>query len=167
MVSKSSEWDSFESFAEGLKANPGEYKYSTAGVGTSSHLGGAVILKELGLPLEHARAVHYESDAAAILALIQGEVDFVQANLSVASSHLAGGTVRGLVMTTGERVEGYDIPTVHELGFPGMEFVGWRGVAVPPNTPQAIVDKLENSIKQMTDAKPWVKMVTGLGGLVA
>lgn len=163
VVSGSSEWTTFEEFTEELKANPGKYKFSTAGVGTSSHLGGAVILKELGLPLEHARAIHYESDAAALLALIQGEVDFMQSHLSVADSHLGSKTVRGLAMTTTERVKGHEIPTVSELGFPGMEFVGWRGVAVPPETPQDVVNKIEAAVKEMTASKAWVNMVTKLG----
>lgn len=163
VVNDKSPWKTFKEFAAALKKNPGKYKYSTAGVGTSSHLGGAVILKELGLPLSAAKAVHYESDAAALLAVVQGEVDFMQSHLSVAGSNLKGGLIRGLVMTTAKRVEGYDIPTCIELGYPGMEFVGWRGVAGPKGMPDEVVKAWEEGTKQMCASKAWTKMVTKLG----
>lgn len=156
-------WKSFKEFAGALKEYPGKYKYSTAGVGTSSHLGGAVILKELGLPLSAAKAVHYESDAAALLAVVQGEVDFMQSHLSVASGNLKSGLVRGLMMTTTKRVAGYDIPTCVELGYPGMEFVGWRGVAAPADVSDEVAKAWEEAVEKMTSSKAWVKMVTKLG----
>lgn len=163
VVNGKSPWKTFKEFAAALKKNPGKYRYSTAGVGTSSHLGGAVILKELGLPLSAAKAIHYESDAAALLAVVQGEVAFMQSHLSVASGNLQGGIVRGLMMTTAERVKGYDIPTCVELGYPGMEFVGWRGVAGPKGMSDEVVKTWEKALKEMCSSKAWVKMVTKLG----
>jgi tripartite-type tricarboxylate transporter receptor subunit TctC len=163
IVKNNNPWKNFKAFADALKKNPGKYTYATAGVGTSSHLGGAVILKELGLPLSSAKAIHYNSDAAALLALIQGKVDFMQSHLSVAGNKLKKKVVRGLMMTTAKRIEGWDIPTCVELGYPGIEFVGWRGVAAPAGISDEIVQIWEASIEKMTKSKGWVKTITKLG----
>lgn len=164
IVNAKSPWTSFKDLAEALKKNPGKYKFSTAGVGNISHLGPTILLKELGLPNNAAIPVHYDSDGAAILALVQGEVDFWQANLAPAASNIKGGLVRGLAMTTPKRVPGFeDIPTYTELGHPGISVVGWRGVAGPPGIPDYVVRVWEEAVSRACQSKSWLKLVKKLG----
>jgi tripartite-type tricarboxylate transporter receptor subunit TctC len=55
--------------------------------------------------------------------------------------------LRALAVTTSHRsplVPG--IPTLQEAGVPGYEVIGWTGYFAPVGTPQAIVDKLHDSL---------------------
>jgi tripartite-type tricarboxylate transporter receptor subunit TctC len=164
LVSVKSPWKKFEDLAQALKNNPGKYKYSTAGVGTSSHLGGSVLLKNIGLPLDGAIGVHYDSDANAFLALHQGEVDFFQAHLVTAIGGIDGGLARALVVTTPERIEQYkDVPSCYELGHPGMEYQGFKGMGGPPGLPDYVVNTWAEAIKKATKTKAWLKIGKHLG----
>jgi len=163
VVNPKSPWKSFKDLAASLKKTPGKYKFSTAGVGTTQHLGGVVILKELGVPLSAVIPVHYDSSAAAILALIQGEVDFCLNNFPATGSHLKAGKLRGLAVTTPERIKDYpDIPTFTESGYPAIDVISWIGVGGPPGLPDDIVKKWEVAVEKSCKTKPWMKMVKNM-----
>lgn len=164
IVNKKSPYKTFQDLAAALKENPGKLKYSTAGVANVTDLGPSILLKELGLPDSTAVAVHYDSDNAALLALLQGESDFVQGNLAPFASAIKGGQVIPLAMTTPERVKGFDeIPTYTELGYPGVSIVGWRGVSGPPGLPPEIVKIWADAVAKTCQAKSWIKLVKKLG----
>ena len=164
IVKKGGPWKNFKEFAAALKKNPGKFKYSTAGVGNVTHLGPVLLLKALGLPKSAAIAVHYDSDNAALLAVLQGEVDFAQGNLAPFASAIKGNAVLGLAMTTPEKVKGFEnIPTFTEVGYPSVSIVGWRGVAGPPGLPDHIVKIWEKALAKTCQSKSWIKLVKKLG----
>ena len=164
VVREKSPWNSFADFAEALKKDPGKYKYSTAGPGTTSHLGASLILKELGLPLTAAVAVHYNSDGEAVLAVIQGEVDFFQANLAPMDSHVKGKMVKGLAVTTERRLADHKgVPTYKELGYPNIDVIGWRGICGPPGLSPEIVSVWEKAVAETCKSKSWTNIITKFG----
>lgn len=164
VVNKNSAYKTFQDLAAALKNKPGKLKYSTAGVANVTDLGPSILLKELGLPDSAAVAVHYDSDNAALLALLQGESDFVQGNLASFAAAIKGGQVIPLAMTTPERVKGFDdIPTYTEQGYPNVSIVGWRGVSGPPGLPPEIAKVWEEAVKKTCQAKSWNKLVKKLG----
>ena len=166
VVNAKSPWKTFDDLLKALKANPGKYKFSTAGSGTIHNLAGVLILKTVGLPSTAAKAIHYDSGAAATLAVIQGEVDFMQCNSPPLISPLKGGLLRGLAVTTPKRLKGFpNILTYTELGYPDMDLVGWRGVMGPPGLPDKIVKAWETAVEKTTKAKPWLKLVKNLGDM--
>jgi len=164
VVKSESKFKSLDDLINALKNNPGEYHYATAAVGGVQHIGPILLLQSIGLPVDAAKPVHYNSDSEAILAVIQGEADFYQGNLSAAAGNLKGGLVRGLAMTTPERVPGFEnIPTYTELGYPEIDIVGWRGVCGPPGLPEDIIKVWENAVKKTCESKSWLKLITKLG----
>lgn len=164
IVKKRSPYKSFQDLAKALKDNPGKLRYSTAGVANVTDLGPSIMLKELELPDSAAVAVHYDSDNAALLALLQGETDFVQGNLASFASAIGGKQVSALATTTPERLKDFDdIPTYTELGYPGISIVGWRGISGPPGLPENIVKIWEDAIAKTCSSASWLKLVKKLG----
>jgi len=164
IVKKGGPWKNFKEFAADLKKNTGKYKYSTAGVGNVTHLGPVLLLKALGLPKSAATAIHYDSDNAALLAVLQGEADFAQGNLAPFASAIKGGALLALAMATPEKVEGFEnIPTFTEVGYPSVSIVGWRGVAGPPGLSSDIAKIWEEAIAKTCHAKSWINLVKKLG----
>ena len=163
VVKPDAPWKTFAELVEYLKANPGKSRYSTAGVGTTQHLGGVVMLEELGLPASAAEPVHYDSSAAAVLAVMQGEVDFCLNNFPAVGAQLKAGKLRGLAVTNAERIDKYpDIPTFTELGYPGIDTISWIGVGGPPGLSETVVKKWEEAVSQSCNSKAWIKMVENL-----
>ena len=56
------------------------------------------------------------------------------------------------------------MPTVRELGFPGLELEGWNGLFVPTGTPEAVVQKINADVNAVL-AEPAVKAALDQQGL--
>ena len=55
--------------------------------------------------------------------------------------------MRAIATTASKRVAGLpDVPTVRELGFPGLELEGWNGVFAPAKTPKDVIERLNKEI---------------------
>src|SRR5690606_33121917 len=65
--------------------------------------------------------------------------------------HETAGKIKFTAITASSRHKNYpDVPTAKELGF-DYEYVFWRGVLAPKDTPRPIVDKLAAAFKRMSE----------------
>jgi tripartite-type tricarboxylate transporter receptor subunit TctC len=61
--------------------------------------------------------------------------------------HVKAGKVRVLAVSSAKRLPSLpEVPTLNELGFPGMEDYTWVGLFVPAGAPQEAVQKLNDSV---------------------
>ena len=61
--------------------------------------------------------------------------------------HVKAGKVRVLAVSAAKRLPSLpEVPTLNELGFPGMEDYTWVGLFVPAGTPPEAVQKLNDSV---------------------
>ncbi|MNL63667.1 Tripartite tricarboxylate transporter family receptor [compost metagenome] len=72
------------------------------------------------------------------------------ANASSAMPHVKSGRLRGLAVTSAQRVgvaEG--LPTMAESGVPGFEIGTWLGIVAPAATPAPIVQQLHAELARV------------------
>jgi tripartite-type tricarboxylate transporter receptor subunit TctC len=142
------------------KAKPGQLNMGSAGVGSTSHLGGLLFMTHAGVTANH---VPYKG-AANIAALAQGEVDFVVAPLSAAMPHVRSGRVRCLATGGDKRsVVTPELPTVAESGVAGFRFYGWNGVIAPRGTPRPVILKFNREMNAALDSAELRKQYFALG----
>lgn len=136
-----------------LKAKPGGLSFGSAGIGSSAHIGIALLSQMTGVDVLH---VPYKGEGPAITALLTGEIDMAYLTLSGAGAQLKAGKVRGLGVTSAKRVAEFpDIPAIAET-VPGFEHLAWVGIVVPAGTPRDRVDFLSgevNSALRMPDVR--------------
>ena len=88
------------------------------------------------------RHVPYRGGAPAITDLIPGRVDAIFDNMPSIINHVRDGSVRGLAVTTKERVAVVpEFPTIGET-VEGFDVVSWFGFFVRAKTPAEIVAKI-------------------------
>jgi tripartite-type tricarboxylate transporter receptor subunit TctC len=151
---------SVRDFVEIAKAKPGQLNMGSAGVGSTSHLGGLLFTTHAGITANH---VPYKG-AANIAALAQGEVEFVVAPLSAAIPHVRSGRVRCLATGGDKRsVVTPDLPTVAESGVTGFRFYGWNGVIAPRGTPRPVILKFNRVMNEALDSAELRKQYFALG----
>jgi len=125
------------------KERPGKINYGSSGNGSAQHLFMALFTSMAGIQLTH---IPYKGTGPAIVDLIGGRYDFNFAGLAGAVPQMRGGKLRGLAVTTPQRIASLpDIPAVAEA-VPGYEVVGWYGVIGPAGMPAPIVAKLHDEI---------------------
>jgi len=142
-----------------VKANPGKVNYSTGGAGGSTHLPGAW--------LHHATStqvtfVHYKSTGGFLPDLYAGRVQATATTPSNALASIKAGKVRGLGVTSMERIASMpDLPSVGET-VKGYDFSSWMGFTAPRGVPPAIINKLNRDfVKALNDPAIKEKLVNG------
>jgi tripartite-type tricarboxylate transporter receptor subunit TctC len=123
------------------KANPGKINYASGGIGTSSHIFGALFAMMAGVDVVHVPyRTNYMSD------LISGQVQFVVNPIPQSMEFVKAGKVKAFAVTTKSRLTALpDLPTVSEF-VPGYEALGWYGVGAPKGTPADIVATLNKAL---------------------
>lgn len=162
-------YKSLEDLKKAIQENPGALSYSSAGVGTLLQVASVMVMDEIGIgnPVEAAIHVPFNSGGSAATAAATGQVDFICTNSSALVSHIQGGKLRPLLVTTPERLDDVpDAPTVRELGYPQLEvLVGWSGVVGPPDLPQEVVDVWAATLQKVKEDKSWNRFTKQLGSV--
>lgn len=139
--------DGFETLSDLLeqaRSDPGSVNFGSAGIGTTPHLAGELLALETGGEFNH---IPYTGGAAAVTALLGGEIDFVMEAGAVTLTHVHSGALKALAVTSGERWPTEpDIASVAESGAPGFNVTSWIAVAAPAGTPEEILDRLNEEI---------------------
>ncbi|GGJ31112.1 Bug family tripartite tricarboxylate transporter substrate binding protein [Neoroseomonas lacus] len=115
----------------------------SSGNGSPPHLGLELlrIAAHAGDNLQH---VPYRGGAPVITDLVAGNIDFVVANLPECIAQVQAGRLRPLAITSAERHPLLpDVPTVKELGQPGLEMTNWTAMMVPAAVPAPILAQIE------------------------
>ncbi|MBZ8134277.1 tripartite tricarboxylate transporter substrate binding protein [Afifella sp. IM 167] len=168
-VSESSDIKSIEDLVNKAKENPGTVSFSSSGVGSMLQLAGAMVLNAFGLedPLDNATHIPLKGGGEAATAVLAGTATFICTNSSALSSFVANGQLRPILVTTPERLDGFDAPTAAELGHPELEqLVGWTGIAGPKGLPEEVSAKWRDWLKQATADKTFVEQMTKRGSVI-
>jgi len=129
-----------------VKANPGKYRYATAGNGSPPHLAAELFKLKAGVDLLH---VPYKGTGAAVPDVISGQVHFMIDGPPPFLAHVKSGRLRALAAANAKRLEQLpDVPTFAEQGYSGMEAGLWYGMLAPKGTPQAVINRLNAAINR-------------------
>ena len=129
------------------KAKPGQLNYASNGNGTSLHLSAELFKRRSETFITH---VPYRGAAAAITALLSGEVDRMFDNLPSAIGQIQAGKLRALAVTTAQRSTALpDVPTLAEAGMEGFNVSAWFGVAAPAGLPAPVATRLADALQKV------------------
>jgi tripartite-type tricarboxylate transporter receptor subunit TctC len=139
---------------DSLKKNPGKFNFSSTGVGSLSQLGVELLKVKTDTFAVH---IPYASSPLAILAILQGDVQFACVPAVAVIPQVKAGKLRPLAVSTAKRSElTPDIPTMKEAGLPEIENMAWMAVMAPASTPTDIVQRMNQEINAVL-AMPEVK----------
>jgi tripartite-type tricarboxylate transporter receptor subunit TctC len=129
------------------RAKPGEFTYSSGGVGTSHHMSGVLLEMRTGLALQH---VPYRATPAGIMAVANAEVAMGFFNTPTVLSLIKSGKLKAIAVTSAQRSDLLpDVPTMIESGIKDFVVDTWLGFAFPAGTPSELVDRLNAEIRRI------------------
>ncbi|WP_103502045.1 MULTISPECIES: tripartite tricarboxylate transporter substrate binding protein [unclassified Streptomyces] len=70
------------------------------------------------------------------------------------SDQLDRGAMRALAVSSPERLDGVDVPTMLELGY-DLEMSNWRGVIAPPGITEEEADRLQELVAELVVTDSW------------
>lgn len=163
VVAANSEYQNIEQLLEFARQNPGRVTFSGAGLYVGHHIAALQIEKALGSELAYIATKG--GGVAAMAAVVAGDVMAGINNLSDAYRAREQGQVRILAVADTERNKALlpDVPTLQEAGYDIDDAsVNYRGVMVPANTPDAVIDTLAAKMPAMfSDAQVVSLMAEG------
>ncbi|NBQ07286.1 MAG: tripartite tricarboxylate transporter substrate binding protein, partial [Betaproteobacteria bacterium] len=137
-----------------MRSKPGQFNFSSTGIGSLSQLGVELLKVKTDTFAVH---IPYVSSPLAIMAVLQGDVQFACVPAVAVLPQVKAGKMRALAVSTAKRSQFLpDVPTMKEAGFTGIENVAWMAVMAPATTPTDIVQRVNqeiNAILAMPDVK--------------
>lgn len=161
MVSNEVPARDFPAFVSYVKGRPGQLSFASAGIGGVIHLHSELFQSQTGARMIH---VPYQGSNMALSDLQTGRVqmmiDIIGSNYGVVKS----GKLRVLASMSDKRLPLLpDVPSVAELGFPGLAGDIWFAVSAPGKTPPEIVAQLQRDISAIARSPAMLEKFAPLG----
>lgn len=147
---------------DAARSKPERVFYATAGQGTIQHFTGALLDEVAGTKMMH---VAYKGGGPAAVDVIAGQVPILISGLPAAISYIKAGALKPLAITSMNRSSIVpDVPTVAESGYPEFESNFWFMILAPANTPEGVVNKLNQAFNNVLE-QPAVRKQLGDQGV--
>ena len=150
-----------EEFIKAARANPGKLSFASAGIGTLHHLSA-----ELFNTLANTDALHvpYRGGTGPITEIMAGRIDAMFETMTVTLPQVKSGKLKALAVTSKERSAFLpDVPALATY-LPGFDVTSFLGLAAPPGTPRAIIDRINAEVRRTLADPEMKKRFADLGG---
>ena len=135
-----------QEFIAYAKQNQAKMQYGSAGVGSGTHLPCALLNMAMGVDITH---IPYRGAGPVMQDLIGGRLDYMCDTIQTGAAQANSGTVKGIAVMSAKRVPIIpDVPTTGEQGLPGVEATVWNAFFFPKGTPEPIVRKLNQAMRE-------------------
>jgi tripartite-type tricarboxylate transporter receptor subunit TctC len=133
------------------KANPGKLSYATQGAGSTAHLSASQLEVLAGIKMVH---VPYRGAQPALTDIVAGHVDMFFDTPTTSVPLYREGKLKMLGVADTKRLKAVpEVPTISEAGLPGFRSITWFGLVAPPQTPDALADRLNRDVVEILNSK--------------
>ncbi|MES2185746.1 MAG: tripartite tricarboxylate transporter substrate binding protein [Pseudomonadota bacterium] len=155
LIASNQQKPTLKEFIADAKANPGKFNYASTGIGAYGMLDGAMLMRAAGMDV--AQVPYPAGGSALILPLLNNDAQIAFLTTPPSLELVRAGKVRAYAVTAAKRIPQLpDVPTMAELGFPGVGTEAWQGLFAPTGTPSDILQKIHAGV-QAAVASPAVQ----------
>lgn len=152
--------NTFDEFVELARSNS-SMTFGSAGNGSVNHLLGEMVNLAANTKLIH---VPYKGAGPALADLLGGRINAVFTSAPSITSHIEGGKVRPLAVTSAKRSrELPSLPTIAESGFVDFDVSPWFALFAPKDTSNQIVNKINADVNSLLNDKNIINSFSALG----
>jgi putative tricarboxylic transport membrane protein len=162
VVPKSSDIQNLGQLIEKLKADPSSVAWGGGSAGGTDHILAGLIAQAVGTDATKINYVPFSGGGEALAAIMGGHVTAGISGLSEWIGQIQAGELRALAISSAEKVEGVDIPTLKEQGV-NVDLANWRAVVAPPGIDDAAKQALVEAVDAMVKSDGWKKVLADKG----
>lgn len=145
------------------KDQPGKLNFSSAGPGTTPHIGSELFKQEAQLDVVH---IAYKGAAPAVTAVLSGEVQFISTDLMAVLPFAKQGQMKILAVAGSKRSDQIpDVPTTTELGLPNVVMETNYGVLGPKGVPADVQKRIRDVLGEAVNSTDVKELLTQLGAV--
>jgi tripartite-type tricarboxylate transporter receptor subunit TctC len=130
-----------------VRDKPGEMSYSSAGLGSTSNIAGALFLSSQGLKMTH---VPYRGSPDAYTSIMRNDTQIFFTPPGVGEDLILSGQVHALAVSGPNRLANFpNVPTFSEAGIPESAYTAWFAILAPIGVPNEVLEKLSKDVSQV------------------
>jgi putative tricarboxylic transport membrane protein len=155
VVPAGSPYGTLQDLVNAWKANPGKVPVGGASAaGGPDHLTPMLLAKAVGVDPKSVNYVSYDGGGELLNGILGKKVAFGATGVGEIAEQAKGGKVKILAVTSAERAEGVDAPTLKESGV-DLVFSNWRGLVAAPDLSDDAKKTLVDLVTKLHDSKEW------------
>jgi putative tricarboxylic transport membrane protein len=147
---------------EAMKADPGAVSWAGGSAGGVDHITVGLLAKAAGVDPTKINYVAFSGGGEALAAILGNQVTAGISGLGEFLPQVQAGTMRLLAVSSGERIEGVDAPTLAESGY-DVIVQNWRMVAAAPGLTAEQKAAVTADIEKLNASAGWQKALADKG----
>ena len=154
VVPASSEIQTLDDLIAKFKEDPQSVSWGGGSAGGTDHMLVGLIAKEVGVEPSGVNYVPFAGGGEALASILGGHVSAGVSGYQEFAGQIETGDLRALAISSDERLEGVDIPTLKEQGV-DVELTNWRAVFAPPGISDEDKQALGDAVGEMVESETW------------
>ena len=136
--------ESAEALFAKIKEDGDQITMAHAGDGSGSHLCGLMLTQALGTQVTY---VPYQGTGPAMTDLVGKQVDVLCDQTTNAVPQIEGKAIKAYAVTSADRIDTLDLPTVGEVLESDFEVIVWHAFYAPEGAPAEVIQKLHEALQ--------------------
>jgi putative tricarboxylic transport membrane protein len=154
VVPASSDLQTLDDLVAQFKEDPQSVSWGGGSAGGTDHMLVGLIAKAVGVEPSGINYVPFAGGGEALASILGGHVSAGVSGYQEFVGQIETGDLRALAISSAERLEGVDIPTLKEQGV-DVDLTNWRAVFAPPDISDEDKQKLADAVGQMVESETW------------
>jgi putative tricarboxylic transport membrane protein len=162
VVPAASRFQTMRELIEAFKNDPGGISWGGGSAGGTDDLLIRLLAEQAGMPASSVNYIAFSGGGAALAAVLSGQLAAAVSGYAEFAGQIAAGQLRALAISSAERVDGIDAPTLREAGV-ALDLANWRAVVAPPGISAAEQQALTARLTAMAASPQW-RAILGQNG---
>jgi putative tricarboxylic transport membrane protein len=154
VVPASSDVQTLDDLVAKFKEDPQSVSWGGGSAGGTDHMLVGLIAKAVGVEPSGINYVPFAGGGEALASILGGHVSAGVSGYQEFAGQIETGDLRALAISSAERLEGADIPTLKEQGV-DVELTNWRAVFAPPGISDEDKQALGDAVGKMVESEAW------------
>jgi putative tricarboxylic transport membrane protein len=153
VVPANSDVQTLDDLVAKFKEDPQSVSWGGGSAGGTDHMLVGLIAKAAGVDPTGINYVPFAGGGEALASILAGHVSAGVSGYQEFVGQIETGDLRALAISSAERLDGVDIPTLKEQGV-DVELTNWRAVFAPPGISDEDKKALGDGVGQMVESEP-------------
>jgi putative tricarboxylic transport membrane protein len=153
-VPASSDIQTLDDLIAQFKEDPQSVSWGGGSAGGTDHMLVGMIAKAAGVDSSGINYVPFAGGGEALASILGGHVTAGVSGYQEFAGQIDTGDLRALPISSAERLDGVDIPTLKEQGV-DVELTNWRAVFAPPGISDEDKQALGDAVGKMVESEAW------------
>ena len=154
VVPKNSPYKTLDDLADDWQGKATKLPVAGGSMGGVDQIFAARVAESMDVSPGEINYLPYAGGGEVLTSLLSGTSEVGFGTLGDFSDQLETGAVRALAVSSTERMDGVDVPTLVEEGY-DVEMSNWRGVIAPPGLSEEQQVKLEKVVNKLRQSPSW------------